>query len=176
MKELSLHILDLVENSVAAGACHVLISLETNESEGLLRLSVEDDGAGMDPETLQSALKQGFTTRTNGRGGNGLPLLCDAVHSAGGELSLWSCEGEGTEVRAWYPTAHENALPIGDLAETMTVLLTAHPYVDVVFRHRNASRILLYSTAQARQLAARDARPGPAAWNWTRAVFKEHPV
>ena len=176
MKELSLHILDLAENAVAAGACHVLISLETNGPEGLLRLSVEDDGAGMDPETLRRALEPGFTTRETGRGGNGLPLLHDAVQSAGGGISLWSAAGGGTEVRIWYPSAHVNALPIGDIAETMAVLLTTHPDVDVVYRHRDGSRILLYSTAQARQLAARDARPGFAAWNWTRAVFAEGPV
>ena len=169
MEDLSLHILDLVVNSIHANASHVLISIEQRSQDDLLKLVVEDDGQGMDEGTLQRALEPGFTTKESGKGGMGLPLLLQAARQTQGDLLVDAVAGWGTRVTATFHTAHQNALPLGNMVETMAALLSGYPDVDVIYRHRKDKKILLYSTAQARWHAVHEPRPGFAALIWTRA-------
>ncbi|MBQ3903405.1 MAG: sensor histidine kinase, partial [Eubacterium sp.] len=62
MKELSLNILDVAENSVKAGAA--LTEILIDEEGESLTLTIKDDGCGMDEETVKAVTDPFYTTRT----------------------------------------------------------------------------------------------------------------
>ena len=103
MEDLSLHILDIVENALAASARAVEILIVEDAEQDRLSLEIRDDGKGMDEETRRRALDPFFTTRTTRRIGLGLPLLAQAAQASGGRLELESAPGRGTTVRAFKP-------------------------------------------------------------------------
>ena len=130
MKELSLHILDIAQNSIAAGAKHVDLTVE--EGEGLLRITVADDGRGMSPEFLASVTDPFTTTRTTRKVGMGLPLFRYSAESTGGSFSITSKVGEGTRVCALYHIGHIDRIPLGDFGGVALQLVTMNPNTDFV--------------------------------------------
>ncbi len=140
MKELSLNILDIAQNSISAGARHISVILEEND-EHLLRLSIIDDGCGMSPETVMRVTNPFYTTRTTRKVGMGIPLLKLAAEQAGGELEIESVTGahspgcHGTTVRATFHTDNIDFTPLGDIVSTVCVIIQGHPEIDYIFRH-----------------------------------------
>ncbi len=135
MEDLSLHLLDIVQNAVEAGASTVEIDLIEDPAGDLLVIEVRDNGRGMDRATAAVATDPFFTTRTTRRVGMGLPLLAEAARAAGGALSLESEPGQGTRVKATFRYSHIDRAPLGDIETTLMVLLAGNPQVDVLFRH-----------------------------------------
>lgn len=129
MEDVSLHILDIVENALRAGARHVTIRLTESQREDRLTLEVIDDGAGMDAETLGRATDPFFTTKEGKRVGLGLPLLAQAAEEAGGKLEVESAPGKGTKVTAAFRLSHIDRRPLGNIDETMRCLEATHPEV-----------------------------------------------
>lgn len=119
MKELAFHILDLVSNSLDAGAEHVKISLILEKNTYIL--TVSDDGKGMDPETLRMALEPGFSTK--GTEGQGLPLVKELAEKTGGSFSVRSKAGEGTEITALFKKDSPFMIPAGKLGDALAPLL-----------------------------------------------------
>lgn len=132
MEDLSLHILDIVENALRAGARNVTIRLTQSTKEDRLILEVIDDGKGMDEETLSRSLDPFFTTKTGRRIGLGLPFLPQAAEEAEGKLSIESTPGRGTKVTATFRLSHIDRKPLGDIEETIRCLRATHP--EVCFR------------------------------------------
>lgn len=132
MKDLSLHILDIVENATAAGARLVEISLKEDASCGELILTVKDNGRGMDLEFLESVTHPFSTTRTERRVGLGLALLDEAARQAGGRLEIESEPGRGTCVRARFQLHHIDRKPIGDMGATIAACIMGNPDVDFI--------------------------------------------
>ncbi|UCF78777.1 MAG: ATP-binding protein, partial [Candidatus Eiseniibacteriota bacterium] len=96
MQDLSLHILDVVENSIRAEAGRIEIVIEDDSEKDLLTLEINDDGKGMDQETVKMVLDPFFTTKDTRRFGLGLPLLAESARMANGEFSVTSEPGKGT--------------------------------------------------------------------------------
>lgn len=142
MEEISLHILDIVENSIRAGARNVEICIEEDLENDRLTIIIRDNGAGMDETTRQRALDPFFTTRpkprsgTSPRVGLGLPLLADAARRAGGEIAIKSAPGGGTEVVATFQHSHVDRQPLGEVAQTMETLVVGNPEVEFLVTHR----------------------------------------
>jgi anti-sigma regulatory factor (Ser/Thr protein kinase) len=136
MEELSLHILDIVENSIRAGAQNVDVRVEEDVEKDLLRIVIRDDGAGMDDETRQKVLDPFFTTKERKRVGMGLPLLADAARFAGGSIEVSSEPGRGTQVVASFRHSHIDRQPLGDLARTMEALIIGNPEIEFIFAGR----------------------------------------
>ena len=126
MRDLSLHILDLAQNSVRANASVVALSLLLNE-EGIMTLIIEDDGCGMDAELLSRVQSPFATTRTTRKVGLGIPMMMENCRLAGGDLHLESTVGKGTRLTATLDTKSIDCLPLGDLPGTVTTLVTANP-------------------------------------------------
>lgn len=126
MRDLSLHLLDLAQNSVRARARLVALSLVLDE-QGMLTLRIEDDGTGMDKDLLARVQSPFSTTRTTRKVGLGIPMMAENCRLAGGTLSLESVLGKGTTLTATLNTASIDCLPLGDLAGTVTALVTANP-------------------------------------------------
>lgn len=125
MRELALHILDLLQNTVEAGARHVDLIVDENWPANRLRISVCDDGRGMDAATVARALDPFYTSRRTRHVGLGLPLLAAAAERAGGSLSIRSQPGAGTTVEAAFQLDHPDRQPLGNLADTLLAFLLA---------------------------------------------------
>jgi len=142
MEDLSLHILDIVENSIAASASRVSISIVEDTAGDRLSLEIADNGKGMDAETRQKALDPFFTTRTTRHVGLGLPLLAQAAQESGGNFELDSHPGRGTTVRACFRLSHPDLKPLGDIAETLQTILVGRPELDLQFEYRRDSQLV----------------------------------
>lgn len=135
MEELSLHILDVVENSIAAGALRVEINIIEDMDSNILTIEINDNGKGMNEETVQKVLDPFYTTRTTRRVGMGLSLLAQASEESNGTFDIKSKVGEGTEVKATFQYDHIDRKPIGDLKSTFIALLTSYPEINFVYTH-----------------------------------------
>ena len=139
MKELSLNILDVAENSVKAGATQTEINI--NETAETLTLTIKDDGCGMSEEVVKAVVDPFYTTRTTRSVGLGVPLLKLAAEQTGGSLSVesrtaeMSPEDHGTTVMATFFKNHLDFTPLGDVVSTMTTLIQGHPDTDFLFIH-----------------------------------------
>jgi hypothetical protein len=141
MEDLSLHILDIAQNSLEAGAGLIEIEISENLREDLLTLRIRDNGRGMDPETLARATDPFFTTRTTRKVGMGLALLSAAAKAAGGMLKIETKPGLGTTIRATFRYRHLDRAPLGDIETTLMVLLAGQPDKDIYFRHSVENRV-----------------------------------
>lgn len=151
MEDLSLHILDIAENSVEAGATCVKISLIEDWPADLLKLEIEDNGRGMTPEECQQALNPFYTTRTTRRFGFGLPFLQEACKAAEGHLSLESTPGKGTKVSATFRLSHIDLKPLGDIALTLITLIAGHPEIEWHYSHRRNNFEFTFSTREFKE-------------------------
>jgi hypothetical protein len=142
MEDLSLHILDVVENSITAGAREVRILIDEDNAESQLSLEITDDGKGMDEEMRSKVLDPFFTTRTTRRVGLGLPLLAQAARQSGGGLELSSAPGRGTTVRVVFQIGHPDLKPLGDVASTLGAILAGRPELELQFVYRRDGEIV----------------------------------
>lgn len=126
VRDLSLHLLDLAQNSIKAGAGLVDIRLSVDEN-GWLTLTLTDDGCGMSPELLQRVTSPFATTRTTRKVGLGIPMMMENAQRAGGDLRIESEVGKGTTLTVTYDTRNIDSLPLGDLPGTILSLILANP-------------------------------------------------
>ncbi len=148
MEDISLHILDIVENSTRAGATLVEITLIEDRENDLLTLKVMDDGRGMNKSLLKKARDPFTTTRTTRRVGMGISLLEQAVIEAQGELKISSRPGKGTEIIATFKASHIDRKPIGDLGSTVTTLITGNPRIDFIIRTKIGGEEVQLNTSE----------------------------
>jgi anti-sigma regulatory factor (Ser/Thr protein kinase) len=137
MKEISLHILDIAENSIAAGAKNIRICVVEDLVNDQLFVEVEDDGRGMDEETVKKVVDPFVTSRTTRKVGLGIPLLKEATELCNGTFHIQSTPGKGTLVQVSFQFSHIDRMPLGDLAGTYLTLLIANPEVDWDFQHQS---------------------------------------
>ncbi len=150
MKDLSLHILDVVENALRSKASLVEILLIEDLERDVLVLQIKDDGEGMDPETLNRATDPFFTSKGDKKVGLGLPLLAQAAREAGGKLELSSSRGVGTTVRAVFRHSHPDRKPLGDMAATLQTLVGGNPDVDFLYEHKRGTERTRFDTREIR--------------------------
>ena len=150
MKELSLNILDITENSVKAGA--TLTEITINETSDKLVISIKDDGCGMSEETVRSVTDPFYTTRTTRSVGLGIPLFKLAAEQTGGGLEIFSDTGEqhGTTVTARFYKNHLDFTPLGDVISSMTTLIQGHPDTDFLFVHTICGKEIRLDTRELR--------------------------
>jgi hypothetical protein len=134
--DLSLHILDISENSIAAGATKVKIRINEDIKGNKLVLEIEDNGKGMDKETQQKVLDPFYTTKKNGQVGLGIPMLAHSAREAAGNLNIKSQIGKGTVITARFVYDHIDRKPLGDIADTIITLITGRGRdIDIVYEH-----------------------------------------
>ena len=133
MQDLSLHILDIVENATEAGATLIEIYISEDISKDLLQITIKDNGRGMDAAMVKHVKDPFVTTRTTRRVGLGLPLLEQAAKETGGNLLITSDPGKGTEVVATFQESHIDRRPVGDMGATLTTLIMGNPDLDFIY-------------------------------------------
>ena len=177
MKELSLNILDISQNSITAGASLVEISL-TEDENGWLTLAVKDDGCGMSEETLRTVMDPFYTTRTTRKVGMGIPLLKLAAEQTGGEVRIESvsdkvCEDHGTTITAIFDTGHIDMTPLGDVIEPIATLLQGHPEIDYLFIHKTPRLNVRMDTREMRAVLGDVSLAEPEILEWVRGYLSE---
>jgi len=155
MEDLSLHLLDLAENAIAAGATRITIAVNENERRDILTIRVTDDGRGMTEAELKRALDPFFTTKHK-RTGLGLALLAQTAGLCGGDVIIESVAEKGTKVTARLRYGHIDRPPLTKMAETMMMLVFGHPEIDFRYRHRRNGRTFSFASLPF------FAPPGPA--------------
>ena len=172
MKELSLNVLDITQNSISAGADIIEISLVEN-TEKLLTLTIKDNGCGLSAETVMNVTNPFYTTRTTRKVGMGIPLLKLAAEQTGGMLSIESVTKEsdplnhGTVVKATFHTDSIDFTPVGDMVSTMCVIIQGHPEINYVFRHETPDFEVGLNTAEMREILGEDVSLGePEILEW----------
>ncbi len=172
MKDLSLHLLDVAKNSVAAGARHVAVTLEEDEV-GWLTLTIADDGRGMSPEFLAQVTDPFTTTRTTRKVGLGLPLLRLTAEQTGGSLAVESTLGAGTTVTARFQRRHLDCPPLGDLAGTVALLIQGSPEMEFTYRHTTPRGEAALSTAELRDILGDVSLAEPEVFAWIQDYLTE---
>lgn len=135
LEDISQHVLDIAENSVAAEATSVLVEIVENRKDNLLSLTVEDNGKGMSPEFLARVTDPFTTTRTTRRVGMGLPFLKQAAELCGGRFVLSSSVGVGTRTEAYFAYDNIDRPPLGDIPATMMTIFMGYPEINFTYRH-----------------------------------------
>ena len=135
MRELSLHILDIVENGVTAGADCIHIEVIESVSDDVLTIKIRDNGRGIPAAKLERLKDPFVTSRTTRRVGLGLPLLAAAAERCDGNLAVAVGTTGGTEVTATFRYSHIDRAPMGDMAATMATLLMGNPQIDFAYTH-----------------------------------------
>jgi anti-sigma regulatory factor (Ser/Thr protein kinase) len=135
MRELSLHILDIAENGITAGADCIQILVEEDRTADLLTVKITDNGHGMPAEKIEKLTDPFVTSRTTRRVGLGLSLLAAATERCEGRLSVETEPDAGTKVKATFLYSHIDRAPVGDMAATITTLIRGNPQIEFVYTH-----------------------------------------
>ena len=156
MKELSLNILDIAENSIKAKATVVII--EITESADTLHFEISDNGTGMKPDFLAAVADPFTTTRTTRPVGLGIPLLKLAAEQTGGRVEIESRHFEdypdshGTKTAALFYKNHIDAAPLGNIVETVVTLIQCNPDIEFIFIHKTEEKSIKLDTRELREV------------------------
>lgn len=131
-----MHILDIVENSIRAHAKKIEIKIIEEKKKDLLTIEIIDDGKGMDKKTLKNVLDPFFTTKSTKRVGLGLSLLAQSAEESGGSIKIESKPGQGTKVKAVFGYSHIDRKPLGDVNESLKVLIAANPDINFIYEYQ----------------------------------------
>ncbi|MHB9036671.1 MAG: ATP-binding protein [Armatimonadota bacterium] len=176
MRELSMHILDLAQNSISAGATKLEIEISADTKANTLTVSLRDNGRGMDPEFLAKVRDPFTTTRTTRRVGLGIPMFETAAKACDGELVLESSPENGTYVEATFRLSHIDRAPLGDMASTLVSIIAANPDLRVRYVHRVDDKVFVLDTEDIKtQLDGVPINEGPVL-KWLRDIVKDSTI
>lgn len=173
MRELSLHILDIVQNSLAANSSFITIIVDEQIFSDRLTIIVEDNGKGMSAETLQKALDPFFTTRTTRKIGLGIPLLKANAEACGGGFELISTLGQGTKLTAWFKHSHIDRVPLGNMVQTIIAIIQGIQSCDLRFIQKRNGDSFFLDTRDLRAQLDEVPLDNPLVLNWTKEYLQE---
>jgi anti-sigma regulatory factor (Ser/Thr protein kinase) len=148
MKDLALHILDIVQNSITAGAKLIEITIIEDLPGNMLGITIRDNGKGIPAEMLANVTDAYVTSRTTRKVGLGLPLFKQNAEQTGGSVTISSEPGKGTEVKAMFVANHIDLPPWGDIAGVIILLVTANPELDFAYIHRSKTGEYIFDTRE----------------------------
>ena len=171
VEDLSLHILDIAENSVRARAKRIEITITRDAAGDLLTVEVKDDGSGMDQETL--AGPRSLLYDKGKKTGLGIPFLAQAARAAGGALTIDSAPGTGTRMSVTFKWSHVDRPVIGSMADTLLTLIAGHPDLDVLYEERDDGGVFRFDTREIKKDLEEVPINAPEALDAIRAMLKE---
>jgi hypothetical protein len=172
MKDISLHILDIAQNSVVAGATRIAIRIADDTAEDSFVLEVEDNGRGIPQNVLGKVLDPFYTSRTTRSVGLGLSLLAQSARETGGDISVESGEGRGTTVRARFRPAHIDMKPLGDIASSLLTLIAANPAIDFFFSYEKPPDNYVFDTQMIKEALEEVPINSPYVLSWLKDELK----
>ena len=174
MRELSLNVLDIAQNSVSANASLIEIELTEDTKNHDLLIGIYDNGKGMTPEQVENVRDPFFTTRTTRKVGMGIPLFKFAAEMTGGRLEIDSEVGVGTRVRAYFKTDHLDFTPIGDMTSTIITLITMNLHIDFLYRRKVDSKEFVVDTRQLKEILGDVPLNEPSIVSWITQYINEN--
>ena len=151
MDQLSLHILDIAQNSIRAEATIIQIDITEDEKNDRYSIEVTDNGCGMDETTLNQVSDPFFTTRTTRKIGLGISLFKQNAEQTGGSLTIESTPGCGCKLKAVFGLKHLDRQPLGDMAGTMTLLIGANPKIQFIYNHETQLGTFEFDTNEVKE-------------------------
>jgi hypothetical protein len=152
VRDISLHILDIGENSINAGAKNITITVNEDKKKNLLLLEISDDGMGMNKEFAEKASDPFVTTRITRKVGLGISLLKEAAKAAEGGLKIIASENEGTIIKVWFKYDHIDRKPLGNIADTIISLILMSPDTEIKYIHRKNDEEFVFDTKEIKKL------------------------
>lgn len=146
MREIALHIFDLLENSVRAHASEVTLTVAELINEDRYEVTIADNGDGISPTLLPRVTDPFYTTRTTRKVGMGLPLAKMCAEQAGGGLTITSKEGVGTTLHMWFQRSHWDCPPLGDIDGAVALFFSTHPTLHLIYICRNEQEELVFDS------------------------------
>ncbi len=173
MLELSLHILDIVNNSIKANATKIEIEVNEQIKDNTLTISIKDNGCGMDEEFLQKVTDPFKTTRTTRKVGMGISLFKAAAEATGGSFKITSEKNVGTFVVACFTYDHIDRQPIGDMPQTILTLVSGNESIDFIYRHIKGDKEYILDTRQIKDILGDISFNNPEVSLWLMDYVKE---
>lgn len=152
MNELSLHILDIVQNSIKANAQLVEILIDESNEKDEFIITINDDGHGMDEKTLTEVSDPFFTTRTTRKVGMGTSLFKMAAELCEGTFTITSKVDVGTSVKATFKRSHVDRAPLGAIEETITILMLNASEIDIYYKHTVDDKEYVFDTREVKEV------------------------
>lgn len=152
MDELSLHILDIVQNSISAKATNIEVKVIDNTKDDKIEIEIYDNGKGMSEEEIQIAQNPFYTTKSNKKVGLGIPLLKQIALSVDGEFKIESKKGEFTRVYASFKKSHPDTPPLGNLKDTILALIISSENFDIKFQYKKNDKIFELDTKEIKKI------------------------
>ncbi len=152
MNELSLHILDIVQNSIKADATLVEILITEDFNKNIYEIIIKDNGKGMDEKTLSTVSDPFYTTRTTRKVGMGTSLLKMACELCNGEFQIESEVNHGTKVTSKFEHNHIDRAPLGEIEETLSILILNDKKIDIYYKHIVNNESYIFDTREVRKV------------------------
>jgi anti-sigma regulatory factor (Ser/Thr protein kinase) len=150
MEDISLHILDIAENSINADATSIRINIIEKTAEDLFSVEIRDNGRGIPEDLIKNVSDPFYTTRTTRRVGLGLSLFAQAARDTGGDLTIESGTDKGTTVKAIFKPRHIDMKPMGKIADTLMALIAGRPDIDFFFSYEKNNAAFSFDTQSLR--------------------------
>ena len=174
MRELSLNVMDVAQNSVRAEASLVRITVEESDKDDRLTIVIADDGCGMTEDQVRQVIDPFFTTRTTRKVGLGVPLFKLSAEQTGGSFDIQSKVGEGTTTTASYVKSHVDMTPLGDIDSTVKILIQCNPQIDFVFTHSTDTGSFTLDTRELREVLGDVSLDNPDVLEWIGQYLEEN--
>ncbi|MDR1001779.1 MAG: ATP-binding protein [Oscillospiraceae bacterium] len=174
MRELSLNVLDIVQNSITALSLLTTVAVYENTAEQKLRIEVTDTGKGMTEEQVQNVVDPFFTTRTTRSVGLGVPLFKMAAEQTGGSFEISSVLGSGTHLAADFVTSSIDMPPLGDINSTISVLIRMNPHIDFIYTYETGGQSFTLDTRELRTMLSDVPLDNPDVMAWIDEFLTEN--
>ncbi len=174
MRELSLNVMDVAQNSVRAEADLVRITVEESDKEDRLTIVIADNGCGMTEDQVRQVIDPFFTTRTTRKVGLGVPLFKLSAEQTGGSFDIQSKVGEGTTTTASYVKSHVDMTPLGDINSTVKILIQCNPQIDFIFTHSADKGSFTLDTRELREVLGDVSLDTPDVLEWIGQYLEEN--
>ena len=173
MRELSLNILDIAQNSISAGSSLTEIVVNENTKDKTLLIGIYDNGCGMTEEQVKSVIDPFFTTRTTRKVGMGIPLFKMSCEQTGGKFTIESEKGVGTKINALYKTDSIDFTPLGDIASTIVTIVSMNADKDFLYRRVLDDKEFIFSTVEIKKILDGVPLSEPSVMNWIEEYLNE---
>jgi anti-sigma regulatory factor (Ser/Thr protein kinase) len=151
MRDISLHLMDIIQNSIKAHATEIKVRVATDVEKDELTVEIYDNGMGMDEILLNQVRDPFVTTRTTRKVGLGIPMLEASAERSGGKLDIKSQKSGGTIVVATFKVSNIDRLPLGNIAETIMNIITANSQIDISLKLSNTQKEFNFSVSEIKK-------------------------
>jgi len=173
VRELSHHVLDVLENAVEAGASTIKVHIEEDLKADRMVIEIVDNGRGMNPRVIERVFNPFYTTRKTRHVGLGLPLLRDAARRCEGDLDIQSEAGKGTRLKVTFRRSHIDRAPLGDMPATLLAVLLSERSVDLEYSHQVGSEEFRLDSSEIRKELEDIPLTHPRVRDWLLRVLRE---